>query len=385
MSAQSPHLTLPELAAAESTGPLAAATAAHLEGCAPCQARSRDLAVDGIHFLVARCQPPPGLMRHVFEAIDAEPAGPRRDRLPGGDRAGGGHAVWGRGALTRLGRRAPGRTWRLAAAGLAAAVTAGVITAQVLAPGGARPADSIAVRELAYRAAAAAAAEPLVRPSQWVYWQEKAVAAPLPQMPGSGTNAVFHVWTTADSRKAAWVYRGKIVSLGKGPFLGQPLPSPDRHGGWSVTSAEGKIPVSYAGLASLPHDPEALDRYLGHLNLRGWGPAPFREFMVIEDLLTSYVMPPRLTAELYRALGDIPGVTADPHAVDVAGRPGAAFRIAVPPWAGGGIQEIIVDPHTFHLMGTDLIENAPAADRGTVLTGMAILHMALVSGPGVRP
>jgi hypothetical protein len=54
------------------------------------------------------------------------------------------------------------------------------------------------------------------------------------------------------------------------------------------------------------------------------GPPAIREFDAIEDMITSYVMPPQLTAELYRALGDIPGVTVDEHAVDVAGRPGIA-------------------------------------------------------------
>ena len=37
-------------------------------------------------------------------------------------------------------------------------------------------------------------------------------------------------------------------------------------------------------------------------------------------------MPPALTAELYRALGNIPGVTVDRHATDIAGRHGLGFR-----------------------------------------------------------
>jgi hypothetical protein len=32
-------------------------------------------------------------------------------------------------------------------------------------------------------------------------------------------------------------------------------------------------------------------------------------FLVISELLSSYVMPPTLTAEMYQALGDIPGVS----------------------------------------------------------------------------
>ena len=115
-----------------------------------------------------------------------------------------------------------------------------------------------------------------------------------------------------------------------GPFVGQPQPSvvpQDRGGGWAVGGQSGKIPVSYAGLSSLPRDPAALDRYLRRLSVphpRGWGSPAAREFTIIEMMLASYVMPPRLTAELYRALGQIPGVRVDDHAVDVAGRPASA-------------------------------------------------------------
>ena len=161
---------------------------------------------------------------------------------------------------------APRRPWRLAAAaGLAAAVAAGVVIAQVIAPGGASPAGALTVRELAYRAAAGRGRQPAVRPGQWVFWQEKTGARSC----GTGCGT-FHVWTTADAQKAAWVYRGKVVSIRFGPFIGQPQPSivpQDRGGGWAVGGASGKIPVSYAGLSSLPRDPGALVRYLGQLSV----------------------------------------------------------------------------------------------------------------------
>jgi hypothetical protein len=281
---------------------------------------------------------------------------------------------------------APRRPWRLvAAASLAAAVAAGLITAQVIASGGAGPAGALTVRELAYRAAAGAARQPAVRPGQWVFWREKTGGR------GCGTGCgTFHVWTTADPQKAAWVYQGKVVSIVPGPaghvpFVGQPQPSivpQDRGGGWAVGIVGGRIPVSYAGLSSLPREPQALDRYLGQLSLphrSGWGPPPAREFSIIEMMLTSYVMPPRLTAELYRALSDIPGVTVNDHARDVAGRPGIGFISPVLPSAGN--TEIILDPRTYRLMG----DNVLGGPRHQVLNGTAILRQALVSGPGVWP
>ena len=276
---------------------------------------------------------------------------------------------------------APRRPWRLAAAaGLAAAVAAGVVIAQVIAPGGANPAGALTVRELAYRAAAGAALQPAVRPGQWVFWQEKTGGR------GCGTGcSTFHVWTTADAQKAAWVYRGKVVSIRFGPFVGQPQPSivpQDRGGGWAVGGASGKIPVSYAGLSSLPRDPGALVRYLGQLSVphpRGWGSPAARAFTIIEMMLTSYVMPPRLTAELYRALGEIPGVTVDSHAVDVAGRPGVGF--ISPALPGAGNTEIILNPRTYRLMGQDLV----LGPRHQLVNGTAILRQTLVTGPGVWP
>jgi hypothetical protein len=287
---------------------------------------------------------------------------------------------------------APRRPWRLAAAaGLAAAVAAGVVIAQMIAPGGASPAGALTVRELAYRAAASAARQPAARPGQWVFWQEKTGGR------GCGTRcATLHVWTTADAQQAAWVYRGKVVSIGHGPlahvpFVGQPQPSmligrvpvpEDGGGGWAVAISGGKIPVSYAALSSLPRDPRALDRYLGRLSVPhpgGWGSPAAREFTIIEMMLTSYVMPPRLTAELYRALGDIPGVTVDGQAVDVAGRPGVGF--VSPALPGAGNTEIILSPRTYRLMGDDLL----LGPRHQLISGTAILRETPVSGPGVWP
>ena len=78
MNCTSPHLTLAELAAHESTG-LSAAAGRHLADCAACRVRSRAVAADGVRFLVTRCQPPPGLIDHVLADIDAPaPAGMTR-------------------------------------------------------------------------------------------------------------------------------------------------------------------------------------------------------------------------------------------------------------------------------------------------------------------
>jgi hypothetical protein len=291
------------------------------------------------------------------------------------------------------GRRARGRRRpRIVLAGLTAAATAAAITVALLTQS-AEPersaAASPAVKELAYRVAAVAATRPAVPPGQWMYWREKLVTTVAPAA-GTAEHDTFQVWTTADSEKAAYLQKGKVALMPFQPcshsagcqYIGQPVPAtlPDGQGE-TVTGVAGKVPVSYAGLRSLPRSPAALDRYLAGLPLRGWGPAPVREFEIIKELLITYVMPPALTAELYRALGSIPGVTVDHDAVDVAGRRGVGFQITLPRLAGGEIDQLILDPATFSLMGQQLL----LAGSGRVLSGTAILSTAPVSGPGVLP
>src|SRR5262249_25439390 len=96
-------------------------------------------------------------------------------------------------------------------------------------------------------------------------------------------------------------------------------------------------------------------------------------------------MPPALTAELYRALGDIPGVTVDHHAVDVAGRDGVGFQITLPRRAGGGVDEIVINPRPHQLMGQQLIASPPRGSGRQVLSGTALLPMAPISRPAAQP
>ncbi len=302
-----------------------------------------------------------------------------------------------------------GRRARLAlAGGLSLALAAGVAAVAVAGSGGPRPARvtpagtgatsqwapaSRGVQEVAYRSAAIAAAQPDVRPGQWMYWKE--------QQFGGKPDGVFQVWTTADSRRAAYVDdKGKVrfipVCYGDdatsnppscAQFIGQPAVFVAPHD-TSFVGETGTIPVSYAALRALPRTPRALVAYLAGLrfpHLAGWGPAPFRVFEITEEMLTTYVMPPALTAELYRALALIPGVTLDRHAVDVAGRPGIGLSMAIPPAFGGGFDEIIINPRTHQLAGQQLLSNPHAGSASHVDSGTAILQHALVSGPGQLP
>jgi len=118
------------------------------------------------------------------------------------------------------------------------------------------------LQEVAYRAAAAAARQPRVRPGQWVYWKETRSSAPA---------SIFEVWTTADSTKAAFVAHGKIHFIhfpnGGPQFIGQPEGSALPGSGTTVGGETGTMPVRYADLGSLPRSPQDLLRYLANLPL----------------------------------------------------------------------------------------------------------------------
>ena len=177
-------------------------------------------------------------------------------------------------------------------------------------------------------------------------------------------------WSTADGTRTASRYnnQGKVHIL---PCqYGQSLP----HGGCKPEmflrdGLGADIPLTYAELGSLPRSPAALDRYLGGLQVPRGEPAPVREFEIISGMLITYVMPPALTAELYRALGDIPGVTVDQHAVNVAGRAGIGFQITAPhsPTADAPVREVaqlILNPKTYDLMA---VQSLSTNQRGSSL------------------
>jgi hypothetical protein len=281
---------------------------------------------------------------------------------------------------TRLSRRAARRfsglrgRWGLltprtaVAVGLAAAVTAGILIAVL--PSGQRPAivppaqaggKAMSVQLLADLAAKAVQSGPSVPPGQWVY--RKVMFYP-PRM-------TEDTWTTADGTK-------QYIA-----------------GGESTTDTSPK----YSQLGSLPKDPAALDAYLAHLSY----PNPdatkankdVADFSTIDAMLSTYVLPPALTAELYHALADIPTITARTDVTDIDGRSGVAFVLPATPQSVNS--EIILNSTDYRMLADASWGNGGPTKRhvvngifigesGPVLFNeMAILSEAFVSGPGVLP
>jgi hypothetical protein len=252
----------------------------------------------------------------------AEPERPvasrRRDRLPRG----------------RLG-------WRLGvAATAAAALVAGIIVAvQSSGP------VVLTAQLLANRASAAALAQPTVSPGQWVYRQ-----IVVKWGPGS-PNVTMNSWATAND---AGFY-----------------------GDWSSGNGYRRGFPNYFQLASLPRDPAALDTYLE--NESGGNAAPdvkaaaaFNDF---DFLLSEFVLPPALQAEVYQALALLPGVQVDSHVSTIAGQSGIAFvQKATTGYSNG---EIILNPSTYAYLA-----QADWAGGGSGFQEQAVKQMVLVAGPG---
>ena len=325
--------------------------------------------------------------------------------------------------------------WRLVVAvGVSVALAIGVIAG--VGHSADRPAPAVL---LADKAAAVAAAQPFVPPGQWIYTKTvndtitpggSRYACAVENGRGRVHDVSFRVpgqtsvppgtpcavrsngmMTIGNYRGGTSLPGGKHVAVtGKGTVVAINYPAAtvrQEKEQWSTAdgtrnasySANGRLVtttacpcglVPYADLGTLPTDPKALVRWAmrppgggGHYTTADLA---WNAFNGIEGTLMSYVLPPKVAAELYRALGDIPGVTVDKDAIDAAGRHGPAFVLTDNDIPGGGwTAEVFLNPHTFQLTGyaEHFPDKCACPSPGTGET--AILRQAPVPGPGVRP
>jgi len=207
---------------------------------------------------------------------------------------------------------------------------------------------------LADRASAAALTQPTVSPGQWVYrvveWNNPTDPNRVPK---TGTEAG---WETADG----------MVTYGDN---------------YSVGIDTGDNIPSYSELRSLPTSPAALDAYLASLVYPDSNPTPTQAgqaaFSVIEDMLTNYVLPPTLEAEIYQALAIIPGIEVNSHVTAIDGQSGVAF--VLPPTPQSEQLEIILNASNYSFLGEG---NWVNPDNPSSFQETDVVQMVIVGAPG---
>jgi hypothetical protein len=252
-------------------------------------------------------------------------------------------------------------SWRLSAAvATAAALVAGILVAVLPSS----PVILTTAQLLADRASAAALTQPAVSPGQWVY---RVVESYHPLIPKGMPNTITEAgWETADGG----VTYDDNNSGGLGPGDGLP---------------------SYSELGSLPRNPAALDAYLANIGNSGEKSAPhmgIRVFRGIEDMLTNYVLPPTLQAEVYQALAIIPGIEVDSHVTAIDGQAGVAF--VLPPTPQSEKLEIILDASSYRFLAqASWGPGRPCATRRlcaalpqAIQHETAMVRMVIVGAPG---
>ncbi len=199
-------------------------------------------------------------------------------------------------------------------------------------------------------------------------------------------------WIRVDHLEYAGVYAGgRIASdvIRHGRLYFTPGGPGFDLGGWKS--------VSYRYLSSLPTDPAKLAAVIAAGN-RPWGPdgRSAAIFGAITTLLygqgsEGVLVPPALSANLYRVLSELPGVRFDPT-TDLAGRPGIGFSMVTDGWEK---QEIVINPSTYAYMGDLFVAVSAHTDvgsdgtrfikKGQVLGWTAALKYGVVQRAGQVP
>jgi hypothetical protein len=218
---------------------------------------------------------------------------------------------------------------------------------------------------------AAAAPDPVADPAQWVY--RKSAVISVPEM--AAQPSITERWTTADGTVAAAYVDGRLET---GPWS-WPV-GPDG----AIRKSSLQLPaIGYTSLRELPGDPAALAGLLADTPMprddEAWNPG--HAFEIAVALLKSYLVPLSVTASLYRALGQLPGVAVIADAADAAGRRGPAFLLA---GQMGGNQLMSVSAADCQFAGYQFLGYGLDLADATAW-GVAILEIATVTGPGMYP
>ncbi|MFK0154859.1 CU044_5270 family protein [Streptomyces sp. NPDC090493] len=277
--------------------------------------------------------------------------------------------------MTEIRREEPQRSrrWlRPALAGAAvAAVAAVAVTVAVPFGSASQPHASREATALLGHIALAAEHEKTpagIRDDQFVYIRSR-VAFTVSENNGPAKLEPVHdreVWLSVDGTRNGLLEEdtpdNEHVSLGK---------KDKRAGEWSAY---------YRDLAELPTGTGAMHDWLYRVSAREVeAERPDRDdaaFTLFGDLIKESLMPPEVSAALYRAAATIPGVDVVHHVEDLTGRKG----VAITRTSGKVRVQLIFDEKTYAFLGERMYDQ-----HGTSMGGTSVMARAVVDRAGERP
>ncbi|WP_329229007.1 CU044_5270 family protein [Streptomyces sp. NBC_01460] len=186
------------------------------------------------------------------------------------------------------------------------------------------------------------------------------------------------VWMSVDGTRAGLI-REPGDEFSDGREL-EPAPAPGEPGYESSTH--------YRHLQTLPTDADAMLKWLRSQGSKEDEDRDLDQdaYVLIGDLLHESMMPPNVSAALFRAAAKIPGVVVVPDAVDADGRHGVAVA-RYDAYNPGVRDELIFDRETLELIGVRSVATkaTDTIEAGQVLGTTAILQRAVVDTKGKRP
>jgi hypothetical protein len=189
----------------------------------------------------------------------------------------------------------------------------------------------------------------------------------------------------APHARQVWLAQGSSGSGGSGSVireLGQD---------WPIVSGgpdpAGIARPTYSWLASLPTDPDQLERTLTGQVRVAQGQQPEQAlFEAIGNLISENVVPPRTASALLDVVATIPGVDVDDHATDAIGRHGVGIGRTDQRYHVRSVW--IFRPGTATVLGTRQYFTGPLAGprRGmSLFSATAVLQRAVVDHAGQEP
>ncbi|KAB2343727.1 CU044_5270 family protein [Actinomadura rudentiformis] len=267
-------------------------------------------------------------------------------------------------------RARPERHGRLLAVTLTSAVAAAAAGTMVIVHGqggdGPRQGRTVSAHEVLSRAAAAARLEPELKPraNQYIYVRSQTSWGPGTISPGQPKGQEQRqTWLSVDGSKPG---------LLRAPCWSQPSKTCDS----PLTNQDGPknqpLPVPGSYLWQQKEVPKLLKQWRSRLDhgstpsptgsmaapsARPSGSAADEAWSAPHDLLGENYLPPRLRAQVFDFLSDVPGAKVDEHATDALGRPG----IAVSKIRYGTREELVFDRKTYRFLGSRSVHLGPKA------------------------